>query len=149
MSSGSSTRRWAEEVSVGDPLPSQVLRPDAVRLFLFSAATHNPHRIHYDLAWAREGEGHDGLVVHGPLLTALAVGMVTDWVGPDGVLMAYDVQNRGSAFVGEELTAEGRVSTVDADGLVELALTVSRGGEVLVSGTAAVRLPARGGVAAP
>lgn len=37
-------------------------------LFRYSALTFNGHRIHYDLAYAREVEGYPGLVVHGPLL---------------------------------------------------------------------------------
>ncbi|KAK2767644.1 hypothetical protein FQN54_003802 [Arachnomyces sp. PD_36] len=36
-------------------------------LFRFSALTFNAHKIHYSLPWAREVEGHRGVVVHGPL----------------------------------------------------------------------------------
>ncbi|MBE2320750.1 mesaconyl-C4 CoA hydratase [Solirubrobacter sp. CPCC 204708] len=36
-------------------------------LFRFSALTYNGHRIHYDRDYAREIEGHPGLVTHGPL----------------------------------------------------------------------------------
>lgn len=32
-----------------------------------SALTFNAHKIHYSEPWAREVEGHRGLVVHGPL----------------------------------------------------------------------------------
>jgi 3-methylfumaryl-CoA hydratase len=37
-------------------------------LFRFSALTFNTHRIHYDLPYTRDIEGHPGLVVHGPML---------------------------------------------------------------------------------
>lgn len=37
-------------------------------LFRYSALTFNGHRIHYDQDYARDVEGYDGLVVHGPLL---------------------------------------------------------------------------------
>ena len=40
-------------------------------LFRYSALTFNGHRIHYDLAYAREVEGYPGLVVHGPLIATL------------------------------------------------------------------------------
>lgn len=40
-------------------------------LFRYSALTFNGHRIHYDLDYARNVEGYDGLVVHGPLLAQL------------------------------------------------------------------------------
>ncbi|MFZ7090851.1 FAS1-like dehydratase domain-containing protein [Primorskyibacter sp. 2E233] len=41
---------------------------DSTLLFRYSALTFNGHRIHYDLDYARDVEGYDGLVVHGPLL---------------------------------------------------------------------------------
>jgi len=41
---------------------------DPTLLFRYSALTFNGHRIHYDQPYAREVEGYDGLVVHGPLL---------------------------------------------------------------------------------
>lgn len=40
-------------------------------LFRYSAITFNGHRIHYDLPYAREIEGYDGLVVHGPIQATL------------------------------------------------------------------------------
>ncbi len=40
-------------------------------LFRYSALTFNGHRIHYDLDYARDVEGYDGLVTHGPLLAQL------------------------------------------------------------------------------
>ena len=43
------------------------MTPDPTLLFRFSALTFNGHRIHYDLPYAREVEGYEGLVVHGPL----------------------------------------------------------------------------------
>ncbi|MDG1448534.1 MAG: acyl dehydratase, partial [Ascidiaceihabitans sp.] len=41
---------------------------DTTMLFRYSALTFNGHRIHYDLDYAKDVEGYDGLVVHGPLL---------------------------------------------------------------------------------
>ena len=40
---------------------------DVVQLFRVSALTFNAHRIHYDLPWATNVEGHRNVVVHGPL----------------------------------------------------------------------------------
>jgi len=42
-----------------------------VALFRYSALTFNGHRIHYDRDYARNVEGHEGLVVHGPLVATL------------------------------------------------------------------------------
>ena len=42
-----------------------------VQLFRYSALTFNGHRIHYDRDYARNVEGHQGLVLHGPLIAKL------------------------------------------------------------------------------
>ena len=44
---------------------------DPTLLMRFSAATANPHRIHYDWPYATRVEGYPGLVVHGPFSTLL------------------------------------------------------------------------------
>lgn len=43
------------------------------RLFRYSAATFNAHRIHYDLTYARDVEKYPALVVHGPMQATLAL----------------------------------------------------------------------------
>lgn len=51
-------------------------------LFRYSALTFNGHRIHYDAPYARETEGYDGLVTHGPLLAQLLMLMAERQIGP-------------------------------------------------------------------
>jgi 3-methylfumaryl-CoA hydratase len=51
---------WDEEVEVGP-----------VRLFRYSAATYNAHRIHFDRDYATGAERYPGLVVHGPMQATL------------------------------------------------------------------------------
>ena len=46
---------------------------DSVRLFRYSAATFNGHKIHYDRAYATEVEHYPGLIVHGPLQATLLI----------------------------------------------------------------------------
>jgi len=55
---------------------------DSTLLFRYSALTFNGHRIHYDLDYARDVEGYDGLVVHGPLLAQHLMLMAQDALGP-------------------------------------------------------------------
>lgn len=50
---------------------TELVRPDPVLLFRFSALTFNGHRIHYDRPYATEVEGYPALVVHGPLVAML------------------------------------------------------------------------------
>ncbi len=54
---------------------SETVTPSEVLLFRYSALTFNGHRIHYDRDYARNIEGHGGLVVHGPLIATLLIGM--------------------------------------------------------------------------
>lgn len=53
-------------------------------LFRYSALTLNGHRIHYDAPYARQVEGYDGLVVHGPLLAQLLALKAERELGPLG-----------------------------------------------------------------
>ncbi len=54
---------------------------DSTLLFRYSALTFNGHRIHYDEDYARQVEGYDGLVVHGPLLAHLLMRMAAAELG--------------------------------------------------------------------
>jgi 3-methylfumaryl-CoA hydratase len=55
-----------------DPTDGFSVTPDQIMLFRYSALIFYSHRIHYDLDYARDVEGYPGLVVHGPLMAALA-----------------------------------------------------------------------------
>ncbi len=54
---------------------SQQIVPDPVLLFRYSALTFNGHRIHYDRSYVTEVEGYPGLIVHGPLIATLLIGL--------------------------------------------------------------------------
>ena len=107
---------YFEDVNAGDPIPALTVILDETQLFFFSAATYNGHRIHYDKTWATEVEGYPDVLVHGPLQAALLARAVTDWAGPDGRLVSYAIQNRASAFPGEELRFTGTVTGKRDDG---------------------------------
>jgi hydroxyacyl-ACP dehydratase HTD2-like protein with hotdog domain len=89
---------------------------DEVQMFFFSAATNNGHRVHYDLRYATEEEGHDGLLVHGPLQAAIAQKLVTDRMGPGGRLRRLWVQHRANVHPHHRLRFEATVvSTQEHD----------------------------------
>lgn len=50
-------------------------------LMRYSALTFNAHRIHYDLPYATEVEGYQGLVVHGPLQASLLFNLAATHAG--------------------------------------------------------------------
>ena len=75
------TDRPAPPVARTDETVAEPLVPDTTLLFRYSALTFNGHRIHYDEAYARDVEGYDGLVVHGPLLAHLLMGLAERQLG--------------------------------------------------------------------
>lgn len=89
-----------------------------VLLFRFSAFTFNGHRIHYDLAYARE-EGYPGLLVHGPLQAALMLNLAADKLGY--VPQCFDYRclaplHAGSSFgVGWDV---GALRVIRSDGVI-------------------------------
>lgn len=60
---------------------SELIQPTQVMLFRYSALTFNGHRIHYDVDYARQVEGYDGLVFHGPLTATLLVDLASRHFG--------------------------------------------------------------------
>lgn len=132
-----------EDINTGDAIPPLVITVDETQMFFFSAATYNGHRIHYDKAWAHDTEGYDDVLVQGPLQAALLSRALTDWVGGDGRLVAFSVQNRAIAYPGQELTFGGVVTGKRDGGLVDLDIFCKRGDDVLMPGTATVGLPQR------
>ncbi len=135
-----------EDVMVGDQVTTLRTTVDETQMFLFSAATYNAHRIHYDKSWAVDVEGYSGPLVQGPLQAALLARAVTDWIGGAGTLVTYSAQNRAVAFAGQELDFVGTVTAKreeDGRALVDLEIRGEREGELLMPGTATVTLPRR------
>src|SRR5580658_7286015 len=124
-----SDQQYFDDVSVGDVLPPQQHAIGAVQMFLFSSATNNAHRIHYDYRWATDIEGYPDIVVHGPLQVALMAKMLTDWAGPRGQLVRISIRHRGAAFAGEQLVFTAEVVRKYRDGdraLIDLRLEEKR-----------------------
>lgn len=137
---------YFEDVNVGDAITPLRTSVDETQMFLFSAATYNAHRIHYDKSWAIDVEGYQGPLVQGPLQAALLARAVTDWMGGSGRLVTYSAQNRAVAFAGDQLDFVGTVTAKreeDGQALVDLEIRGEREGELLMPGTATVVLPNR------
>ncbi len=130
------------DVAVGDDLPVMAKSASRAQLFLYSAASFNPHRIHYDRDYAAL-EGHPDLLVHGPLQGSWLTQFLTDWIGPKGRLRNVSWQNRASAFPEQDLEFRGRITGVDpTTGEVELEVWEQTAeGQILMPGTATVSLP--------
>ena len=79
---------------------------DPVLLFRYSALTFNGHRIHYDRDFARETDGHPGLVVHGPLLGLLMCQLALD-ESPGRQAAGYRFRLSHTVFAGERFLVAG------------------------------------------
>jgi 3-methylfumaryl-CoA hydratase len=77
----------------GKPEFSQVITPTQVMLFRYSALTFNGHRIHYDIDYARDVEGYDGLVFHGPLTATLLVELASAQMGRNPKTFEFRAQS--------------------------------------------------------
>jgi hydroxyacyl-ACP dehydratase HTD2-like protein with hotdog domain len=97
------------------PAPSEAaaferrLVPDPVLLFRFSAATGNPHRIHYDHPYATGVEGYPGLVVHGPLMAILMLDLMNR-TRPNERIRHLAFRAERPAFLPDPLAIRGRPS---------------------------------------
>ena len=81
----------------------KIVRPftrNAATLFRFSALTFNAHRIHYDVRWARNVEGHRDVVVHGPMNLLSMLDMWRDERGSrEGVSYPRQIDYRATSPV--------------------------------------------------
>jgi len=138
-----------ETTEPGETLPELVWIPSEVQLFRFSAATLNPHRIHFDLPWAQQ-EGYDGVLVQSHLHACVLGKLALDWAGDQARLARIRWQNRRPAFVGDVLTCRGNVTEVDRSGgglLVSCELEVrNQRGELCTPGWITLTTAERDGI---
>lgn len=137
---------YFEDVEVGMAVPPLQKRPSNTLLFLYSAVTWNPQRIHYDKEYTLT-EGYRDVIVHGPLRGAFLSQLLTRWIGGEGTLKKLSYANRAIAYVNELLTCKGRVTRkwIEEDnGYVECEIWVeNEQGDRLTPGSATVILPRR------
>lgn len=74
---------------------------DATQLFRYSALTFNGHRIHYDVDYARDVEGYNGLVVHGPLHAHMLLNLAAAQMSE---LTSFSYRAVTPAIAGETIT---------------------------------------------
>lgn len=75
--------------------------PDEAMLFRYSAITDNPHRIHYDQAYAVGQEGYPGLLVNGSIPAMFLLEMFRDLTGREPV--RFSSRNLGQVVCGQRL----------------------------------------------
>ena len=71
---------YFEDVEEGAAIPTLEKTPSNTLLFLYSAVTWNPQRIHFDRDFTLQ-EGYREVIVHGPLRGAFLSQLMTEWIG--------------------------------------------------------------------
>ena len=129
-------------LSVGQQLPTRHFKASNVSLFCYNAAIWNPHRIHYDEKYTKEIEHHPEIVIDGPLQGDWLSQTVTNWIGDDGNLLEFSYENRRASYLGETLSAGGKIKSIDYDThIIELVLYIkNEKAEVTTPGTAKVKI---------
>ena len=135
-----------EDLNIGDEIPVVTADITATQLFLMSAVTDNPHRIHYDKEWALH-EGYPERVIHGPLQGEMLSQSLQGWVGTTGWLKRLEYSNRAFAVLGERLICKGKITSLTTDAsnhYAELDCWIEKeDGTVTAPGSATVVLPTR------
>jgi acyl dehydratase len=132
-----SARLRAADVAVGTELPEQVHRVTRADLVRYAGASGDLNPIHWSDRVAT-GVGLPGVIAHGMLTMGLAARAVTDWAGDPGAVVEYQVRFGRPVVVpdddtGAEVTVRGTVGKVLDGGRVRVDLTVTSGGEKVLS----------------
>jgi acyl dehydratase len=133
------------EVTVGMPIPAQTFPIDRATLVQYAGASGDFNPIHWSEQTARS-VGLPDVIAHGMLTMAMAVRVVTDWLGDPGAVLSYGVRFTRPVVVEHgipsQLDVSGTIRSVDPDGrTAEVDLTASVAGQtVLAKARAKVRL---------
>ena len=124
------------QLTAGTEIPTVERTPETVDLFMFSAAAWLLHRIHYDLPFTTEHDGHPGLLIHGPLQGTYMIQTVQWWLGPEAKLRNITYRHSAPAYLGDTLECGGTITEVRADGFDAELWARKPDGTVTTSGVA-------------
>jgi acyl dehydratase len=131
-------------IQAGAQLPAQTYQVTRADLIRYAGASGDFNPIHWSDRVAT-GVGLPGVIAHGMFTMALAGRAVTTWLGDAAAVLEYGVRFAKPVVVpdddtGTEVVVSGVVKSVDDQGRAQLELTVTSGGEkVLTLARAVVR----------
>lgn len=137
--------RSVAEVPVGMQLPAQTFPIERAGLVQYAGASGDFNPIHWSPQTA-QAVGLPDVIAHGMLTMAMAVRVVTDWLGDPGAVLSYGVRFTRPVVVehdtASQLEVSGTVRSVDpAERTAEIDLTAKVAGQtVLAKARATVRL---------
>jgi len=132
------TKRYYEDVQVGDSIPQLVKDPMThLRLVRYAGASGDFNPLHTD---PKVGEliGTDGIIAHGMLIMGFVGQLLSDYVGSES-LRKFNVRFKGMTRLGDVITCTGTVTEkYERDGEGRIAgkvQAVDQNGDVKVAGT--------------
>ena len=99
---GGASLRAARPAGMAPPAATRRIVPDETLLFRYSAITDNPHRIHYDLPYARKVEKYPALLVNGTIPAMFLLEMLREVTGHEPA--GFESRNLAPIFCGTPLT---------------------------------------------
>jgi acyl dehydratase len=142
------TKRYFEDVQVGDEIPRLVKAPVThLQLVRYAGASGDFNPLHTD---PKIGEmlGIGGIIAHGMLIMGFLGQLLSDYVGPTA-LRKFGVRFRSMTRLDDVITCSGTITEkYEADGEARIAgkiQAVDQNGDVKASGTFVAALPKRGG----
>ncbi|KAI8853670.1 hypothetical protein BC829DRAFT_413590 [Chytridium lagenaria] len=124
-----------EEVKHADFHETRTVSPTMA--FRYSALTFNSHRIHYDRSYARDVEGYEDCLVHGPLTSSLLLALATKNIPQGHQALDFEYRAIKPIFVNSPINLYGRQPTpnANADNPTMAVWVTDEFGDVCMKGT--------------
>jgi len=136
-----------DDVAAGSEIPPHTFAVNVVKMAMFASVSGDFFPSHLDNKWAIEKSGHPAAIAHGLHISCHLSQLVTNWIGPNGVLKKFSSQNVGLTFDGDTITMRGKVGekyTKDGENYLDCVLRADKqDGTVVARGSATVTLPSR------
>ena len=102
-------QRFFDDVQAGADLVSRDYGPlTIVETVRWAGLQENTQQLHYDRDWVREHAGLRTFIASGAYRQALLMRMLTDWLGPRGMLRRLSVRHTYSTFEGDSMRFAAR-----------------------------------------
>src|SRR4051812_37014649 len=101
-----STRRYIEDVEVGDPLGPLKIETTVMQLVEYAGTSRDFNIIHHDRDFAKS-VGLPDIIVQGSLKAGFLARLVDEWMGEAGRLRRLAVKYRGVDIPGQPMVAAG------------------------------------------
>ena len=101
-------------IKVGDEIPSLTQEITQVGMVMYSAATWDFARVHYDKEFV-ERRGFPAPFVDGQMLGAYLAEMIMNWIGDSGTLNKLNFQFRKMVFPCDRVICKGSVTEKHAE----------------------------------